>query len=285
VSERTEGGRHRPRKRFGQHFLVDRSVVRRIVSLVDPQVGEVVLEIGPGRGALTDSLAAALPRLLAVEIDRDLAAGLRSRFGEPNLRLIEADILQLEMGDLLREEGGERLLLVGNLPYNITAPLLFRMLEEARQISRAILMVQREVARRLVARPGSKEYGLITVLLAMHAEIEVRLEVGRRSFRPAPRVDSSVIEIRFSAACRRPVRDEALFGRLVRTAFGQRRKMLRNSLLGLMSSGKREELAELAERAEVELTRRPESLSLEEFARLADELALLEGVVDAPGEA
>jgi 16S rRNA (adenine1518-N6/adenine1519-N6)-dimethyltransferase len=276
VSERTEGGRHRPRKRFGQHFLVDRGVVRRIVSLVDPQAGEVVLEIGPGRGALTDSLAEALPRLLAVEIDRDLAAALRSRLGEPNLRLIEADILQLDMGDILREEGGESLLLVGNLPYNITAPLLFRMLEEAGKISRAILMVQREVARRLVARSDSKEYGLITVLLAMHAEVEVRLEVGRRSFRPAPRVDSSVIEVRFSAACRRPVRDEALFGRLVRTAFGQRRKMLRNSLLGLTASGKREELEGLAERAEVELTRRPESLSLEEFARLADELALME---------
>lgn len=241
----------------------------------------MVLEIGPGRGALTDVLAALLPRLLAVEIDRDLAAALRSRLEEPNLRLIEGDILQLDMGALLREEGGERLLLVGNLPYNITAPLLFRMLEEAGKISRAILMVQREVARRLVARPDSKEYGLITVLLAMHAEIEVRMEVGRRSFRPAPRVDSSVIEVRFAATCRRPVRDEALFGRLVRTAFGQRRKMLRNSLLGLTASGEREELEGLAERAEVELTRRPESLSLEEFARLADELALLGGAADA----
>jgi len=277
VSGQMGSGRHRPRKRFGQHFLADRGVVRRIVALVEPEVGEVVLEIGPGRGALTGSLVAALPRLVAVEIDRDLAAALKDRFAEPNLRLIEGDILQFDMGEILREERGECLLLVGNLPYNITAPLLFRMLEMAGQISRAILMVQREVARRLIALPGSKEYGLTTVLLAMHAEIEVRLEVGRRSFRPAPRVDSSVIEVRFSASCRRPVRDEALFGRLVRTAFGQRRKMLRNSLLGLMESGEREALDGVAERAEVELTRRPESLSLEEFARLADELALLKG--------
>ena len=155
------------RKRFGQHFLVDRNIVRKIVSSVQPAPEEVVVEIGPGRGALTGLLVEALPRLVAVEIDRDLAAELRRRFPEPRLRLIEGDILRLDLALLLHEEGGARLLVVGNLPYNITAPLLFRLLTYGDRIGRAVLMVQREVARRLVAQPGSKEYGRLTVQLAM----------------------------------------------------------------------------------------------------------------------
>jgi 16S rRNA (adenine1518-N6/adenine1519-N6)-dimethyltransferase len=258
------------RRRFAQHFLVDRAVIRRIASLVDPGPGEVVLEIGPGRGALTEHLAAAVPRLVAVEIDRDLVASLRARFAGTGLRLIEGDILRLDLGDILREEGGERLLLVGNLPYNITAPLLFHLLDNAGQLGRAVLMVQREVARRLVARPGSKDYSLLTVLLAMQAEVRVRLEVDRRAFRPVPRVDSTVVELRFVGGYRHPVRDREMFVRLVRVAFGQRRKMLRNALANLVASGARGELERRAMRAGVDLTRRPETLNLEEFARLSD---------------
>jgi len=260
----------RARRRFGQHFLVNRAAIRQIVELVQPRTGDVVLEIGPGCGALTALLASCLPRLVAVEVDRDLAARLRTRFADPGFRLIEGDVLQVDLGRILEEEGGEQLLVVGNLPYNITAPLLFRLLEQADHVRKAILMLQREVARRLVAQPGSRDYSLLTVLLAMRAEVEVRLEVDRSAFRPVPKVDSTVAELRFADACRYPVRDDSMFARLVRTAFGQRRKMLRNSLLGLVPRGSRECLEEIAGRANIDLTRRPETLSVEEFANLSD---------------
>jgi len=272
----TEGQRgHRARKRFGQHFLVDRDIISQIISLVQPRVGEVVVEVGPGLGALTKRLAGKLPRVVGVEIDRDLAAVLREKIPAENFRLIEADILRIDWSDILREEAGEKLFLVGNLPYNITAPFLFKALAEADRVRAAILMLQREVARRLVARPGSKEYGQITVLLAMRAEIELKVEVNRRAFRPVPRVDSSVIEIRFAPEPRFAVRDERHFTTVVRTAFGQRRKMLRNTLRGLASIDGRDLLPDIAAESGVEMTRRPEELSVEEFVCLSDAFSVV----------
>ena len=260
----------RPRKRFGQHFLVEGTVVSRIVELIRPAANEGVVEIGPGRGVLTEPLCASLDRLVAVEIDRDLAEYLRNRIDSPALRLIEADVLDLDLCALAQEEGFRRLLVLGNIPYNITAPLTFHLLEHRHCIGRAILMVQREVARRLVAGPGSRDYSLLTVLLGMHAQAEMRLQVSRDSFRPPPRVESAVVEIVFSANCRYPVRDEARFERLVRTAFGQRRKMLRNSLLAMVGSQERADLAAIGDMAGIDLSRRPETLSLEEFVRVSD---------------
>ena len=261
---------HRPRPRFAQHFLVARGVIEAIVGLVRPDAGEVVVEIGPGRGALTEMLLASMDRLVAVEIDRDLVALLRARQGACRLRLIEGDILQVDLREVLRDAGGYRLLIVGNLPYNITAPLIFHLLAHADCISRAIVMVQREVARRLVASPGSKDYSLLSVLVAMRAEVEIRLQVGRDCFRPVPAVDSSVVELCFAPKPRYAVEDVGCFDRLVRRAFGQRRKMLRNSLLGLNPEGGRPWLEELGQQAGIELTRRPEELSIEEFIRLSD---------------
>ena len=204
----------RPRRRFGQHFLVDRAVAGQIVRMVRPQEGDLAMEIGPGRGSLTASLASSLDRLVAVEIDRDLAAFLRRRFAETGLRLIEGDILQLDLGQILRQENREKLFIVGNLPYNITAPLIFRLLEQAPCVRTAILMLQFEVARRLVARPGSKDYGLLTVLLALRADARVCLEVDNRAFRPIPKVQSTVVRLRFRETCRYPVQDERMFVRL-----------------------------------------------------------------------
>ncbi len=265
------GSLPRPRKRFGQHFLADQSVADRIVAMVRPQPGDLVLEIGPGRGVLTQRLAARGGRLVAVEIDRDLVVYLQQRLAGPDFRLIEGDVLDLDLAQLLREEGRERLLVVGNLPYNITAPLLFGMLEQADHIRAAVLMVQQEVARRLAARPGSKDYSLLTVLLSMRAQVHTRIQVAPGAFRPVPKSYSTVVEVEFGPA-RCQVQDERLFGRLVRTAFGQRRKMLRNSLLG-MGDGQRQGLEELAAVAGVDLSRRPETLSLEEFGRLSDAFA------------
>jgi 16S rRNA (adenine1518-N6/adenine1519-N6)-dimethyltransferase len=258
----------RPRRRFGQHFLADPSIADRIVGLVQPRPGELVLEIGPGRGVLTRRLASRGGRLVAVEIDRDLAAYLRQGLAGPDFRLIEGDVLDLDLAQLLREEGRERLLVVGNLPYNITAPLLFGMLAQADHIRAAVLMVQQEVARRLAARPGTKDYSLLTVLLSLRAQVHTRIQVAPGAFRPVPQVHSTVVEVEFGPA-RCQVRDERILGRLVRSAFGQRRKMLRNSLLGLCE-GRREELEERAAKAGIDLSRRPETLSLEEFGRLSD---------------
>ena len=272
----TEGRHgHRARKRFGQHFLVDGDIISQIIKLVQPRVGEVVVEVGPGLGALTTRLVGKLPRVVGVKIDRDLAAVLRKKIPAETFRLIEADILRVDWSDLLREEAGEKLFVVGNLPFNITAPFLFKALEEADQLRTAILMLQREVARRLVARPGSKEYGQITVLLAMRAEIELHIEVDRRAFRPAPRVDSSVIEIHFAPKPRFAVRDERHFTTVVRTAFGQRRKMLRNTLRGLASIDGRDLLPEIAAESGIEMTRRPEELSVEEFVCLSDAFSVV----------
>lgn len=260
----------RPRPRFAQHFLVAREVTEAIAELVRPAAGEVVVEIGPGRGALTEALLAVVDRLVVVEIDRDLVALLRTRPSASKLDLIEGDILQIDLREVLRAAGGCRLLMVGNLPYNITAPLIFHLLAHADCISRAIVMVQREVAQRLVARPGSKDYSLLSVLVALRAEVELRLQVERDCFRPVPAVDSSVVELRFAPKIRYAVQDVTGFDRLVRRAFGQRRKMLRNSLLGLNPAGGRPWLDEVGQQAGIELTRRPEELSIEEFIRLSD---------------
>ena len=265
----------RPRPRFAQHFLVARGVTEAIAGLVRPAAGEVVVEIGPGRGALTEVLLAVVNRLVAVEIDRDLVALLRTRRGAGTLDLIEGDILQIDLREVLRAAGGCRLLMVGNLPYNITAPLIFHLLAHADCISRAIVMVQREVAQRLVASPGSKDYSLLSVLVALRAEVELRLQVERDCFRPVPAVDSSVVELRFAPKLRYSVQDVLGFDRLVRRAFGQRRKMLRNSLLGLNPAGGRPWLKEVGQQAGIELTRRPEELSIEEFIRLSDACSCL----------
>ena len=265
----------RPRPRFAQHFLVNRGVTEAIAGLVRPAAGEVVVEIGPGRGALTEALLAVVDRLVAVEIDRDLVALLRTRPSASKLDLIEGDILQIDLREVLRAAGGCRLLMVGNLPYNITAPLIFHLLAHADCISRAIVMVQREVAQRLVASPGSKDYSLLSVLVALRAEAELRLQVERDCFRPVPAVDSSVVELRFAPKLRYAVQDVLGFDRLVRRAFGQRRKMLRNSLLGLNPAGGRPWLKEVGQQAGIELTRRPEELSIEEFIRLSDACSCL----------
>jgi 16S rRNA (adenine1518-N6/adenine1519-N6)-dimethyltransferase len=264
---------HRARKRFGQHFLVDKAAIERIVSFVEPLPGDVVVEVGPGRGALTRRLLARLGQLTAVEIDRDLTAMLRDEFSADILHLIESDILRVGWGDMLPKDNGQKLFMVGNLPYNITAPFLFKALEEIDHLRTAVLMLQREVARRLAARPGSKEYGQITVLLAMRAEITSLLDVDRRSFRPVPGVDSSVIKVDFSEEPRYAVKDEGRFATLVRAAFSQRRKMLRNSLRSLTAADGRDLLPALEDVSGIDLTRRPEQLAVEEFALLSDSLA------------
>ena len=256
----------RPRKRWGQHFLCDPSVARRIVDTAELGPRSVVLEIGPGLGALTGELAARAGRLHLVEIDPALATRLAAQHaGDPRVRVIAGDVLSLPLVELVP---GPAVTVVANLPYNIATPVLFRLLDLRERFPRAVVMLQREVAARLAARPGSGEYGITSVLVQAFAEVRIAFNVSRRSFLPRPDVDSAVVDIRWSVAPRTEVGDPELFREVVRAAFGQRRKMLRNALAAL---AERQGVAVLAALGSAGIApgARAETLDLEAFARLA----------------
>jgi 16S rRNA (adenine1518-N6/adenine1519-N6)-dimethyltransferase len=257
---------HAARKRFGQHFL-EPAWVAKLVDALDAQPGDTFLEIGPGRGALTVPLATRVRTLLAVEIDRDLAAALPSRV--PGIRLVQGDFLDVDLTDLLRDSP-KPVRVVGNLPYNVASPILFKLLHDAddgRVLRDATLMLQKEVADRLVARPGSEGYGALAIQVALLADAERILSLPPGAFRPPPKVKSAVVRLRF----REPaldVGDRSTFEKLVRGLFLQRRKTLANALKPVADSVGRA-AGELIERARVDAGKRPEALTLDDFARLA----------------
>lgn len=265
----------RPRKRFGQHFL-EAAWVRKVVDLIAPQARDAIVEIGPGRGALTLPLAARAGSVLAIEVDRDLAAALGPRL-PGNVRIVTADVLKTEIGEELRKwrdrpigpDAAVRV--VGNLPYNISSPILFRLLSLSSAtggLVDAVLMLQREVAERLLAAPGGKEYGVLTVLTALHADVTRLLNLPPGAFRPAPKVHSTVIRLGF-----RPspvaVSSPEILTAMVRSVFSQRRKTLANSL-ATFADDHGVPATEALGQAGVDPRRRPETLDLAEFARLAE---------------
>ncbi len=265
---------HRPRKRFGQHFLHDPRVLDRIVETARVGPHDSVIEIGPGTGVLTRRLAARAARLVAIEIDRDLAARLRAELsGSPQVEIIEADVLEVDLAALAERLGG-RPIVVGNLPYNISSPLLFRLVDARRALRRMVLMLQREFAERLAAGPGTPAYGALSVIAQLHLEIAVAFHVAPGAFRPAPAVESAVLVLTPRPAPAVAVDDEARFARLVRAAFAQRRKTILNALraAGIGPAAPGALTAALAE-AGVEPRRRGETLSIAEFARLDKVLA------------
>jgi 16S rRNA (adenine1518-N6/adenine1519-N6)-dimethyltransferase len=256
----------RPRKRWGQHFLCDPAVARRIVETAELGPRSVVLEIGPGLGALTDELAARAGRLYLVEIDPGLATRLAAQYAnDPRVRVVAGDVLSLPLGELVSEPSAT---VVANLPYNIALPVLFRLLDLRARFPRAVVMLQREMAARLAARAGSADYGITSVLLQAFAELRVAFGVSRRSFLPCPDVDSAVVDIRWSVAPRAEVGDPELFREVVRSAFGQRRKMLRNALAAL-AAHRGQTAEDVLARAGIAPTARAETLDLDAFARLA----------------
>jgi 16S rRNA (adenine1518-N6/adenine1519-N6)-dimethyltransferase len=270
------------RKRFGQHFLAP-EWAQKVVRAIAPEPGDVFLEIGPGAGALTLPLAATGAPILAIEIDRDLAAALAARV-PGNVTLMTADFLKTDVLPFLAglepqrppertlQNQPRRLRAVGNLPYNLSSPIMFRLIDLHRRhgvLSDAILMVQREVADRLTARPGTKAYGVLTVSAQMHARLHRLLDLPPGAFRPVPRVHSSVVRMEFGPPAARVV-DEALFDRLVRALFGARRKVLANALKQFDPRG-----PEVLARSGLDGRRRPETLQVTELARLAELLAVL----------
>jgi 16S rRNA (adenine1518-N6/adenine1519-N6)-dimethyltransferase len=216
--------KHIARKRFGQHFLTDGAVIDAIVRLVAPRPGDALVEIGPGLGAMTDPLVAQCGRLTVIELDRDLAQRLRRR---PELEVIESDVLAVDFAALARAQG-RALRVVGNLPYNISTPILFHLLGAAADVVDQHFMLQKEVVARMAAAPGGKDYGRLSVMLQWRYDIESVLDVPPDAFDPPPRVDSAVV--RMLPLPDAPGVDAGLLGELVRVAFSQRRKLLRHTL-------------------------------------------------------
>ena len=216
--------KHIPRKRFGQHFLTDRRIIEDIVLAIAPQAGQAMVEIGPGLAALTQPLVERLGHLTVIELDRDLAAQLRTH---PQLRVVESDVLRVDFRQLA-ELAGCKLRVVGNLPYNISTPILFLLLDVADVIEDQHFMLQKEVIDRMVARPSTSDYGRLSVMLQWRYAMENVLFVPPTSFDPPPRVDSAIV--RMLPHAEPAALDVALFSELVRVAFSQRRKLLRHSL-------------------------------------------------------
>ncbi len=256
----------RPRKRFGQHFLHDPAVIERIAEAIAPCAGEALVEIGPGRGALTRRLLESdCGTLDAIEIDRDLAALLRGEWGsDPRFALHNADALRLDFGELARLRG-RPLRVVGNLPYNISTPLLFHLLESVRHVQDLHVMLQREVIARMAARPGDPAYGRLTVMLAPWLQIERLFDVGPGAFHPPPRVWSAVARLTVRAAPAFVV--SPAFHAVVAAAFAHRRKTLRNALRGLVTP---EQIASSG----VDPSTRPETVSPALFNAIAGTVKL-----------
>jgi len=249
---------HRPRKRFGQHFLADHGVVDDIIAAVDPQSGQALVEIGPGLGALTQQLLERSRRLTVVELDRDLAAQLRRN---PALDVIEADALTVDFAALARE-CGQRLRVVGNLPYNISTPILFHLLGAVSRVQDQHFMLQKEVVARMAASPGNKDYGRLSVMLQWRYHIEALFDVAPAAFDPPPRVVSAVVRMLPWPAA--PAIDPVLLEELVRVAFSQRRKLLRHTLGRWLD--------EHAFDGSFDVQRRAEEVPVAEYAALAQAL-------------
>jgi 16S rRNA (adenine1518-N6/adenine1519-N6)-dimethyltransferase len=252
-------GTHIPRKRFGQHFLTDKALIEAIVDLIDPQAGETLVEIGPGLGAMTLPILARHKPLTVIELDRDLAARLRKR---DDVEVIESDVLKVDFHELAVAKGA-RLRVVGNLPYNISTPILFHLLDAVDDVVDQHFMLQKEVVDRMASAPGSKDYGRLSVMLQWRYDIESVLDVPPESFDPPPRVESAIV--RMVPLKDPPAVDPKLLGAVVTSAFSQRRKLLRHSL------GRW--LTERGYEGHFDLQRRAEEVPVHEFIALALEVA------------
>jgi len=260
---------HVPRRSLGQHFLIDKNIVHKIVRLAELQPGETVLEIGPGRGILTEALLDSSGLVVAVELDAALCAHLRATLGRrSNFRLVEGDALTFDYAQV-----PSPFLVVANLPYYVSTPLLFRLLEDRRRIDRLVLMLQEEVVARLAAAPGGRDYGALSIAAQFYCEVRQAFRVPPTCFRPKPQVGSAVVVLTPLRKPRVSVADEAFFFRIVRAGFAHRRKALPNSLRDEGFEGG--PTAAALEQAGIDPRRRAETLSIEEFAALTDALLSL----------
>ncbi|MEA5671662.1 16S rRNA (adenine(1518)-N(6)/adenine(1519)-N(6))-dimethyltransferase RsmA [Pseudomonas sp. MH2] len=260
---------HRARKRFGQNFLHDAGIIDRILRAINAKAGEHLLEIGPGQGALTEGLLGSGAQLDVVELDKDLVPILQRKFADrDNFRLHQGDALKFDFNTL--GVPPRSLKVVGNLPYNISTPLIFHLLAHAGLIRDMHFMLQKEVVERMAAGPGGGDWGRLSIMVQYHCRVEHLFNVGPGAFNPPPKVDSAIVRLVPHEVLPHPAKDPALLERVVREAFNQRRKTLRNTLKGLLDS-------QAIEAAGVDGSLRPEQLDLAAFVRLADQLALQQG--------
>jgi 16S rRNA (adenine1518-N6/adenine1519-N6)-dimethyltransferase len=258
---------HRPRKRFGQNFLHDPRIISQVVSVIAPRPGEHLIEIGPGQGAITVPLLACGTDLEVIELDRDLIMELEALTVPANasLRVHNADALA---ADLCAMAGDNRKLrVVGNLPYNISTPLLFRLLEQQHCIQDMHLMLQKEVVERMAAGAGGRDYGRLSIMVQYHCRVQPLFTIGPGAFSPQPKVESSFVRLTPHLQGQTEVKDYDAFALVVKTAFGYRRKTLRNALKGLA-------MPTAFTAADIDPDRRPEQLTLEEFARLSNRIMM-----------
>jgi 16S rRNA (adenine1518-N6/adenine1519-N6)-dimethyltransferase len=255
---------HKAKKRFGQNFLHDQGVIHGIVAAIRPREGEHLVEIGPGMGAMTEPLLEACKQMEAIELDRDLLPGLRAQFAvQGGLTLHNADALKFDFCSLMSDERPLRV--VGNLPYNISTPLIFHLIEQSNCIQDMHFMLQQEVVNRLAAAPGGGDYGRLSIMVQYHCEVEKLFGVPPEAFNPPPKVHSAIVRLTPYETPPIPARDVKTLSQLVTQSFQQRRKTLRNNLKKVLDSGVIESLG-------IDPGRRPETLSLEEYVRLADAL-------------
>jgi 16S rRNA (adenine1518-N6/adenine1519-N6)-dimethyltransferase len=257
---------HIPRKRFGQHFLVDQGIIAAIVDAIHPQSADLLVEIGPGLGALTAPLLARLNHLHVVEIDRDVIAHLRQSYSNDTLTVHEGDALEFDFGALAAGDDRPGMRVVGNLPYNISTPLLFHLADYAPRIIDCHFMLQSEVVERMVASPGVKAYGRLSVMLQYRFRMERLIDVPPEAFDPPPKVDSAIVRMLPKPAAEQGAVNVGLLGEVVTQAFSQRRKVLRNTLKGRATE------AQMAD-AGIDSRSRAEEVPLENYVRLANALA------------
>jgi len=273
----------RPKKGLAQHFLTHRKAIYKIVHRSRFGLADVVLEIGPGKGALTFPLAKSVSHVFAVEKDQQLFALLGekiSQAGISNVTLIHGDILKVDLEPIFRHQH-DKIQVIGNLPYNISSPCLELLVAHRYRIGRAVLMFQRELASRLSATPGGKVYGAMTILVGYYAHVTPLIQVPKEAFHPRPKVDSTVLELDFDHPFPRKAGDEVAFRKLVKGAFSHLRKTLLNSLRSFFPALDRESLLGLLIQCSIDPARRPETLDMDEYLCLADKLSLTNTLQDA----
>ena len=261
---------HRPSRKWGQNFLTDANVARKIAAAVQTPPPRLLIEIGPGKGMLTRYLLEYQEPYVGIEIDPQLAAYLKETYGNlSHFHLLEGDFLEMDLQALVANYPEHHPVVLGNIPYNITSPILFKLLDHATRLREAILMVQKEVALRLVADPGTKDYGILRILTAVWADVTYLFTVPAARFYPRPKVDSAVVRLQFSSRYAEKIADYNLFRTIVRHSFQQRRKMLKNSLIPLLPEGIMDKLKDV-------WRKRPEQLSIDEWIALSNQIAQIQ---------
>ncbi len=261
----------RYKKHFGQNFLHNTSKTGQMASIINPQPGETVIEIGPGAGALTKELLKTAGKVIAIEIDKEAIVKLGEKLGEqPNLEVVNADFLEFDLQSKIQNLKS-KIKVIGNIPYYITIPIIEKLIDNKRLIARAYLTVQKEVADRMAAKEGSKIYGSLSVFCQFHADVKKLLKIDKKSFFPVPKVDSAFVELDFDKKEPIKVKDADMFTKLYRAGFNQRRKTLINNVKRVTGCGVRE-LQEAFNAAGIDEKARAEDVSIINFAKLADVL-------------